>query len=57
MELVYQNAEGDVSLAVNEDDSIILLKAVATFSDAVELTPEEARELAHQLLAIADRLD
>jgi hypothetical protein len=57
MELVYQNAEGDVSLAVNEDDSIILLKAVATFSDPVELTPEEARELAHQLLAIADRLD
>lgn len=57
MEPVYQNAEGDLMLAVNEDDSIILLKAVATFSDPVELTPDEARELANQLLAIAERLD
>jgi hypothetical protein len=57
MDPVYQSADGDVSVAINEHDSIIYLKAVGSFSDPVELTPETARELAHQLLAMAELLD
>jgi hypothetical protein len=57
MDPEYEILDGDVSLSVNEDDAVILLKAAATFGDPVELSPEAARELAAQLLAMADRLD
>jgi hypothetical protein len=57
MEPEYEILDGDVSLSVNEDDAVILLKASATFGDPVELSPEAARELAAQLLAMAERLD
>ena len=57
MEEIYQDADGDVMLGVTDDGSAILLKVFATFGDPVELTPEAARELANQLLAIAERLD
>jgi hypothetical protein len=57
MDPEYQILDGDVSLSVNESDAVILLKAAASFGDPVELSAEAARELAAQLLAMADRLD
>jgi len=36
---------------------IIRLKAVATFDAPVELSPDAARELARELLRLADELD
>jgi hypothetical protein len=57
MDPEYEILDGAVSLSVNEDDAVILLKAAATFGDPVELSPDAAREVAAQLLAMADRLD
>jgi hypothetical protein len=39
------------------DDNVIMLKAVATGGDPVEMTEDEARRLAHWLLSWAERLD
>jgi hypothetical protein len=47
----------DVSLTVNQAEGVLRLKAVGTFDEPVELTPGQARELAHRLLEIADELD
>jgi hypothetical protein len=47
---------GDVSLWV-EQDSSIQLKAMTRQGDPVELSPDEARRVAHTLLAFAERAD
>lgn len=52
----YTDANGDLTLALDAADEVIRLRAVATFDDAVELTPDAARELAHQLLRMADEI-
>ena len=48
---------GDLTLDVDESAGVIRLKAAASFGDPVELTPDAARELAQQLLMLADDLD
>ena len=48
---------GDLTLDVDESAGVIRLKAVASFGDPVELSPDSARELAQQLLLLADDLD
>ena len=40
-----------------EADSSVMLKAVTRFGDPVELSSDEAREIAAALLALADRLE
>jgi hypothetical protein len=40
-----------------EQDSSVMLKAVTSFGDPVELTAHEAREIAAALLTFADRLE
>lgn len=40
-----------------EANSSVMLKAVTQFADPVELSAEEARDIAEALLALADRLD
>jgi hypothetical protein len=40
-----------------EHDRSIMLKAVTGFGDPVELTADEARDIAAALLALADRLE
>jgi hypothetical protein len=47
---------GDVSLWI-EQDSSIQLKAMTGQGDPVELSPDEARRVAHTLLAFAERAD
>ena len=48
---------GDLTLEVDESAGLIRLKAVASFGDPVELSPDSARELAQQLILLADDLD
>lgn len=48
---------GDLTLDVDESAGVIRLKAAASFGDPVELTPEAARELAEQLIMLADDLE
>jgi hypothetical protein len=52
----YVDAEGDIVLEADEQNGLIRLKAVATFDDPVDLTPDEARDLAQQLLRLADEV-
>jgi hypothetical protein len=40
-----------------EQDSSIMLKAVTQYGDPVELTADEARDIAAALLALAERLE
>ena len=40
-----------------EQDSSVMLKAITQFADPVELTSDEARDIATVLLSLADRLD
>jgi hypothetical protein len=47
---------GSVTLWV-EQDSSIQLKATTGQGDPVELSPDEAREVAHALLSFAERAD
>jgi hypothetical protein len=47
---------GDVTLWV-EQDSSIQLKAIAGQGDPVELSPDEARRVAHTLIAFAESAD
>ncbi|MEO6874153.1 MAG: hypothetical protein ABI222_04970 [Opitutaceae bacterium] len=47
----------DVTLLIDASGGVILLKAMGTFGDPVELTAEEARELAAQLTLLAEELD
>lgn len=53
----YTDANGDVTLELDQSTEVIRLKAAATFGDPVELTPDAARELAQQLLRLADVID
>ena len=48
---------GDLTLEVDESAGIIRLKALASFGDPVELTPDAARDLAQQLIMLADDLE
>ena len=50
------DAHAEVQLETDFANDVIRLKAVATFDEAVELTPDQARELAQQLLRMADEL-
>jgi hypothetical protein len=54
--MTYTDADGDLTLGMDESAGLIRLKAVATFDDPVELTPDAARELAQQLLRLADEI-
>lgn len=54
--MTYTDAEGDLTLELDESDGLLRLKAVATFDDPVDLTADAARELAHQLLRMAEEL-
>lgn len=47
---------GDVTLEADAANEVIRLKAVATFDEPVELTPDAARELAQELLRLADEM-
>lgn len=47
----------NLSLVLDQAAGVIRLKAVATFGDPVELTADEARELAGQLTLLAEELD
>ncbi len=49
-------SEGDVSLWVDPNGAIHL-KACDTFGDPIELTADEARELAQALQELADQHD
>lgn len=46
----------DVSCWLDQDSSI-MLKAITSFGDPVELVADEARSIAAALLALADRLE
>ncbi len=50
-------ARGELVVAANAVDGVIQLKTAATFDEPVELTGDEARELAARLIALADALD
>ncbi len=50
-------ARNEVSLAVDRENALLRLKAVATFDESVELTADAARELAARLTELADELD
>ena len=52
----YTDAGGDLTLELDEAEGLLRLKAVATFDDPVDLTPEAARELEQQLLRMAEAL-
>lgn len=49
-------AEGDLVLSLDSDESLIRLKARATFDDPVALSADEARELAQRLIELADEI-
>jgi hypothetical protein len=49
-------AQGDVCLWV-EAEASIMLKAISKSGDPVELSAEEARELASLLKTMADKID
>ncbi|MDB6126951.1 MAG: hypothetical protein JWM35_847 [Verrucomicrobia bacterium] len=52
----HPDANADVQIETDFANDVIRLKAVATFDEPVELTADEARELAQQLLRMADEL-
>ena len=47
----------NLSLELDQSAGVIRLKAAASFGDPVELTADEARELAGQLNLLAEELD
>jgi len=51
----FENSEGDVRLWI-EQGSAIHLKAISPHNDPVELTAEQALELAQALQRLASRL-
>ncbi|MDB6093140.1 MAG: hypothetical protein JWM32_702 [Verrucomicrobia bacterium] len=50
----YIDADGDLTLELDTASEVIRLKCVSTFDSPVELTADAARELAQQLLRMAD---
>lgn len=52
------SADSDnVTLAVDQANGVIRLKAAATFGDPVELSADAARELGQTLIRLADELE
>ncbi len=51
------NLDGDLTLELDPAESVIRLKALAAFDDPVELSCADARELAMQLLELAERIE
>ena len=51
------DANEDVTLELDTSAEVIRLKAVGTFDDPVELSADEARELAARLNLLADELE
>jgi hypothetical protein len=49
-------SDGDVRLWVDPNGAVHL-RAADSFGDAIELSPDEARELAQALQELADQLD
>lgn len=49
--------DADLTLELDQSAGVLRLKAAATFGEPVELTAEAARELAQQLLQLADELE
>jgi hypothetical protein len=49
--------DGDLTLEMDERAGVIRLKAAASFGDPVELSADSARELARQLIQLADELE
>ena len=47
----------EVTLAVDQANGVIRLKAAATFGDPVELSADAARELGQSLIRLADELE
>ncbi len=54
--MTYTDADGDLTLELDASAGLLRLKAVATFDDPVDLTPDAARELARQLLQMAEEI-
>ena len=52
----HLDLNGDLTLEPDAANEVIRLKAVATFDEPVELTADAARELAQELLRLADEL-
>jgi len=52
-----ENWEEDVYLWIEQESSIMLKAAVKNYNDPVELSADDARELAKMLLDAADELD
>ena len=52
----YLELNGDLTLETDAANEVLRLKAVATFDAPVELTADAARELAQELLRLADEL-
>lgn len=53
---VFRVSDGDAYCWV-EQESSVMLKAVTKYGDPVELTKEEAVDLAHALLRAAEKID
>jgi hypothetical protein len=49
--------DGDLTLVMDKAAGVIRLKAAASFGDPVELSADAARELARQLIQLADELE
>ncbi len=47
----------DLTLEMDQANGVIRLKAAATFGEPVELSADAARELAQQLIRLADELE
>ena len=50
-------SDGDVYMWIEQDSSIYIKAVTQNFNDPVELTSEEAREIADGLLNLANELD
>ena len=51
------SSDEGISLSADKAEGVVRLKVVGTFDEPLELTPEQARELAHRLTELADALD
>jgi hypothetical protein len=56
MSIEFPSVDGDLTLEVNAQEDVIRLRAVGSFDDPVELSAADARELAQQLLELAERI-
>jgi hypothetical protein len=56
MSIEFPSVDGELTLEVNGREDVIRLRAVGSFDDPVDLSAAEARELARQLLELAERI-